>query len=212
MTDVRVNQFNALCPTCRQILVDRTYIDRKGEWYFFRTIFECEGDNWALMTRLDEYNSIALVNKTDMANIMQAAFAQIKLDLVMLVIADFIADGVRNYPLDTVEKFMKNGDTFYSKKMTGTASAFLHIFYRDLAAEYGQRSDAERQFLALQAAVDYLKRMAGDELCNTLQNDADRRDALQIFSSFANLCREQGNLNQAAEIVQDGEIWRRQRI
>jgi hypothetical protein len=91
--------------------------------YFLRTIFECESDNWALMTRLDEYNSLGLVDEIDIEKVMKTAPAQVKLDLSLAVIGNFFRDGVRNYPLDTVEKFVENGDTFYWKTMTNRASA-----------------------------------------------------------------------------------------
>jgi len=144
MKDVSVNQFNALCPTCGKRLTDRTYIDRKDPMYFLRTIFECESDDWALMTRLDEYNSLGQVDEVDIKKVMKTALTQVKLDLTMAVIGNFIRDGVRNYPLSTVEKFVKNHDTWYEKRMTINAAAFLHIFYRDLAARYSEQKELEK--------------------------------------------------------------------
>jgi|GEM_PF-2708156 len=207
MNDIKVNQFGASCPTCGKILTDRTYIDRKGGTYFFRTIFECESDNWALMTRLDDYNAIAPVSETDREQVMESALGQIKLDLVTAVIGNFIRDGVRNYPLDTVEKFTENGDTFYNKKMTSTASAFLHIFYRNLAAMYGQQSEREKQYLALQAAVDYLMRMEGDELSNSRDDKTDCQDAIQIFASLADFYRESARQGDADRVVFEAQVW-----
>lgn len=207
MKDACKDHFKALCPTCGKRLTDRTYIDRKGPMYFLRTIFECESDNWALMTRLDEYNSLGLVDETDIKKVMKTAPAQVKLDLALAVIGNFIRDGVRNYPLSTVEKIVKNHDTWYEKRLTGNAAAFLHIFYRDLAARYSEQEDLEKQAIALESAVAYLLRMEGDELSNARENKSDCDNALQIFGALADFYRENAREEEAKKMVSEAQRW-----
>jgi len=214
MNDVSLNQFNALCPTCGMPLDDRTYIDIDGGMYFFRTIFECQIDNWALMTRQAEFNLIGEAVKVagkfqmDRKTIMASPMAQIKLDLNYAVIQNFIADGLRNYPLSTVEKTTKNGDTFYTKTYTSTDAAFLHVFFSDLAARYGDDADVEKQHLALQAAVDYLKRMKGDELANARESKQDCEEALGIFDKLVKLSEKAGNKTAAKKVERAKLAWK----
>lgn len=213
MNDVSLNQFNALCPTCGMPLDDRTYIDIDGGMYFFRTIFECQIDDWALMTRRAEFNLIGEAVKVagkfemDRKTIMASPMAQIKLDLNCAVIQNFIADGLRNYPLSTVEKTKKNGDTFYTKTYTSTDAAFLHVFYRDLAARYADEADQEKQQLALQAAVDYLMRMRGDELTNARESNQDCAEALEIFDKLAELYENAEKKDAAKKTKREKLAW-----
>ena len=207
MKSVQTNYFRATCPTCSSKLSDETYVDRSGPMLFYRTRFECGPDNWALMTRLDEYNAIGPVDENGSLEVPDSVFAQVKLDLTLAYLGHFVSQGVRNYPLDTVEKYVENGDTFYSKKMTGTASAFLHIFYAGLAASYAQRAEADKQLVALESAVAYLMQMEGDELFNARQEEIARRDALQIFASLSSIYRLTGKTEAANRVNTDSEIW-----
>jgi hypothetical protein len=207
MKDICINHFKALCPTCGKVLADRTCIDQKGPTYFLRTIFECEGDNWALMTCLDEYNTLGLVDEINIKKVMRTPLAQVKLDLTLAVIANFIRDGVRNDPLSTVEKFVKNNDTWYEKRMTGNAAAFLHIFYQDLAARYSEQGDKEKQGLALEYAVAYLMRMEGDELANARDNKSDCDDALQIFAALSGFFDKNGKTARADGLKLEAQVW-----
>lgn len=209
MNEVCRNHFNALCPTCGKTLQDRTYIDQKGEMFFFRTIFECESDNWALMTRIDEYNSIGPIREVKREEIMNSAFAQIKLDLTLAVIKNFIADGVRNYPLSTVEKIRKNHDTWYEKTMTSNAAAFLHVFYGQLASRYSEQGEKEKCALALETGVTYLKNMQGDELQNALIKQ-NRDEALDIFDRLAELEEQNGRKAAAKKTRRQKLIWQDQ--
>lgn len=176
-----------------------------------RTIFECENDNWALMTRLDEYNSLGLVSEVEVTQVMKTAFAQVKLDLTLAVIGNFIRGGVRNYPLGTVEKIVKNQDTWFEKRITGNTAAFLHLFYRDLATRYSQQGNKEKQRLALEHAVAYMMRMEGDELANARDHQTDRGEALQIFAALADLYSQNGETARADRVNSEAQAWLQKR-
>jgi len=160
VTSLLQNQFRAVCPECGNEVTDRTFVDRSSGWLFFRTVFECPKDNWALMTRLEEFNAIESDVGQNPGEVPFSIHARFKFDLNYVVIKKLIENGLENYPLSKVERYTnKWNETFYEKISTQRSVDNLDEFYRELATRYEAAGEIEMKAYALKAA-EHMKEMA----------------------------------------------------
>jgi hypothetical protein len=157
VTTLQQNQFHATCPKCGKEIVAITFVDRSYCWFFFRTVFKCAKDNWALMTRIEPFNAIESDVGQNPKEVPNSIHARVRLDLNKLIIGKLISGGLESYPLSKVVKFSnKWGEAFYEKTLTERPIDDLHVFYHELAIKYGALGEIEMKDHALSAAADYL--------------------------------------------------------
>ena len=209
MRAILINQFKQVCPNCGGELTDATYVDRGGLLFFYRTIFECEPDNWALMTRMEDFNTIGYVSEEQDRPDLDLPMARVKLDLTVKAVQYLIKDGVASYPLSTVEKITSPNESFRLGKFRGDSHPPLHDFCIDLARNYRGHSETEKEKIALELALRYVASQTDNDFAGILHDGTAAADILQSLGRLAEIYVETGeslrgqSMSKAARILQE---------
>lgn len=192
--EVLRNYFKATCPICgKKALKDTTSIEREAGWLYYSTRFECEQDNYWLMTRIEEFNAIESDVGQDITEVRNSDHAAVKLDTHLTVMQYLISEGVENYTLDCInQKCNAHGEYFITRSMSDGSIDGLSIYFAIESQKFADKFQLSKAAIAMRFAIDYLELTNFSDHDTIIRIAGSEAEGQKVVRKLLAACRQAG--------------------